>query len=335
MKAIKRILYCALSAATCISTFAEVKDANAVKLAFLAPNYISSQNAAAFNGAKGSATELQARFGKKIEIQFISAEDSAEKQIGQLESLYLQGYAGAVVLPVRNAKNNISAAAQTLAENGFFISIVGEEINVKHIAGCVATDSNKFAQALREQISKLSRGAKIRPVCYFYTTGEKQELDFSEQKLLTEYLAPHFSFKQFTDIVQPLNPLKLIAFEYYSVYAEQNKIEIARYDNYGEIFFSPKLLADIAPIKKDTDRHYAICIGVLPQFEFFLSSGMLDACIYDDFYGWGYIGTRILLEKIHAPKPAETPPQTKLLPPLVATPENLKMFVDDWKKWLK
>ena len=161
------------------------------------------------------------------------------------------------------------------------------------------------------------------------------ETIYERHKLLTEYLAPHFSFKQFTDIVQPLNPLKLIAFEYYSVYAEQNKIEIARYDNYGEIFFSPKLLADIAPIKKDTDRHYAICIGVLPQFEFFLSSGMLDACIYDDFYGWGYIGTRILLEKIHAPKPAETPPQTKLLPPLVATPENLKMFVDDWKKWLK
>ena len=335
MKAIIRLLYCALLTAACICTAEDAKDKNALKLAFLAPNYISSPNAAAFNGAKGSATELQARFGKKIEIQFLSAEDSAEKQIGQLESLYLQGYAGAVVFPVKGAKNNISAAAQTLAENGFFISIVGEEINAKYIAGCVSTDPSKFAQALREQISKLSGGAKIRPVCYFYTTGEKQELDFSEQKLLSEYLAPHLSFKQFSDIIQPLNPQKLIAYEYYSVYAEQNKIEIARYDNYGEIFFSPKLLADIAPIKKDTDRHYAICIGVLPQFEFFLSSGMLDACIYDDFYGWGYIGARILLEKIHAPNPAEAAPQNKLLPPIVATPENLKLFVDDWKKWLK
>ena len=250
MKAIIRLLYCALLTAACICTAEDAKDKNALKLAFLAPNYISSPNAAAFNGAKGSATELQARFGEKIEIQFLSAEDSAEKQIGQLESLYLQGYAGAVVFPVKGAKNNISAAAQTLAENGFFISIVGEEINAKYIAGCVSTDPSKFAQALREQISKLSGGAKIRPVCYFYTTGEKQELDFSEQKLLSEYLAPHLSFKQFSDIIQPLNPLKLIAFEYYSVYAEQNKIEIARYDNYGEIFFSPKLLADIAPIKR-------------------------------------------------------------------------------------
>jgi len=334
MKYINKILLCACFFMATTSFASTPKDTS-VKFAFLSPNYQSPSTSATFNGARDAAKALRGRFGKDMSVDFISAENSAQKQLKQLSNLYLDGYKGAIVYPVEGNANEISAAAQTLAERGFYVSIVGTQVNAEHLAACVSTDTKKTAEMLSKQIEKFSEGKKISILCYFYDQGERKSLDFTDKDLIAKYIYPNLTFKEFSNIFEPLAPSKMIAMQYYWQYAKQNALEIQRYDNFGEIFFSPRLLEDVSPIKKDIDRRFAIVIGALPQFAFYLSAGAINACIYDDFYGWGYIAARALMEKSFDSQNGEVGTQFKLLSPLLATPNSVKDFVSDWRKWLK
>ena len=140
------------------------------------------------------------------------------------------------------------------------------------------------------------------------------------------------SVEQFRTLVKPYRCV-LVGTEYYSVYAQKNAVEIMRRDDYGELFFNPYLFADMQPIKRDSDRRFAICIGAIPQLEQRLADGFLTACVYGDYYGWGYFAARALVEKIM--DKAEPSQRVRLLAPLTATSASPSAFSADWRKWMK
>lgn len=136
----------------------------------------------------------------------------------------------------------------------------------------------------------------------------------------------------YKEAVSKYNP-KLVSADYYSVYARQNSVEIMRRDDYGELFFSPYLLADMQPIKRDSDRLFAVCVGAVPQLERYLADSSVNACVFGDYYGWGYFAARALAEKAVGKSNPEK--EVRLLKPLVATPKNLNSFIADWRRWLR
>ena len=119
----------------------------------------------------------------------------------------------------------------------------------------------------------------------------------------------------------------------YSVYADTNAALIMRRDDFGEIFISPELLADTAPIRPDIDRTFAICVGALPQLAGYLERRQISACVYHDYYGWGYFAARTIAEKLMDGFEPSLP--ARLLAPLVATPQDADSFKADWRKWIK
>ena len=67
------------------------------KIAYIGNSAMPSANVAIYNGARDALKELQSRYNKKIEIEFVS-QSSADNQIKKLGSSYIDGYKGTILL---------------------------------------------------------------------------------------------------------------------------------------------------------------------------------------------------------------------------------------------
>lgn len=316
-----------LSAVLSLSASAET-----IKVAFLAPDLSNAENAAVLNGVQDALKDMEFRFSCKFQVEYISADNSAQKQLSQMSNAFIDNFKAAIVYPVSGGEAALGKRAEEMAQSGFYTASVGAKIS--DVIPAVATDTQKTAQLVSDYIAKFSRGREFSLVGYFRILGEVRAVDAADSAQLAGLLYPSLNVEQFRKIVAPYKVLKLAAMDYYSVYAAAHAIEILRYDNYGEIFFNPRLLSDTAPIKPDTDRLFAICVGALPQFEFYLKSGQLNACVYDDYYGWGYFSAREIAERLFkVSSPAAK--RLRLLPPLKADASSISDFSSDWRKWLK
>lgn len=306
-----------------ISAFA----GDVVKYVFLSSDARNPANSAIFNGARDALKEMSSRYGKDLKIEFISASSSIEKQISQLSTAYLESFKGALIVPVD--ANAIAPKVSSLAKNGFYCASVGAEIE-----GGVFTCSTDYSAALKlvnAEIAKLAGGKNLTYRCYFKTAknGDSSE---PVESALKEAFSNQFNGKEMKAIYDELKPKVSAAMDFYSVYAKQNADDILRTDNFAEIFFSPALLSNMLPIKDDTDRYFTICLGALPQLEYYLATSQINLCVYDDWYGWGYYSMRVLVEKsLESINPTS---KSKLLAPLSATPRTVKSFSKDWAKWI-
>ncbi len=307
--------------------------ADTVKIAFLASDKLNPSNAAIFNGARDAFKELGSRFDKNFELVYVSADQSPQKQINQVNNLFLNQYGGAIIYAVHGTQKELSKLIPKLRESGFFMASVGAEIPDSQCVYHVGTDSDLFAQYLEREITILGGGRLKEVLCYFHSLSGSKKLSLSDKAEIEKLIYPHIQFDQFEKIFKPFGPYKMVEMAHYAIYSQENKVEILRYDNYGEVFFSPEILASMAPIPNDSDRRFAICLGALPQLDFYLKTRQLDAVIFDDYYGWGYYGARALAEKIIEGTDAENP--KRLLRPLLAKPSTAKSFADDWVRWLK
>ena len=304
-----------------------------IKFAFLAPDTLNPANAAIFNGASDALRELEARFGKKFELEYISARGSSEVQVKQLGALYVGDFSGALVAPVYGGESMVSKKAAELLESGFYCVEVGSETSGGGYFASVSTDRKKFTEAIRAEMQRLSGKNSPLLMCYMWSASPAESLKGASKGELDRLLYPSLNASSYAEIVSGYKIAKAEKLEYYSIYARENAIEIKRMDNYAEIFFNPMLLANLSPIERDTDRVFSLCVGALPQLDFYLSGGMLDSCVFDDYYGWGYFSARALAEKtISGIDPTE---RQRRLNPLVATPQNVEKFRRDWKLWLK
>ena len=280
--------------------------ADTVKIAFLASDKLNPSNAAIFNGARDAFKELGSRFDKNFELVYVSADQSPQKQINQVNNLFLNQYGGAIIYAVHGTQKELSKLIPKLRESGFFMASVGAEIPDSQCVYHVGTDSDLFAQYLEREITILGSGRLKEVLCYFHSLSGSKKLSLSDKAEIEKLIYPHIQFDQFEKIFKPFGPYKMVEMAHYAIYSQENKVEILRYDNYGEVFFSP---------------------------DFYLKTRQLDAVIFDDYYGWGYYGARALAEKIIEGTDAENP--KRLLRPLLAKPSTAKSFADDWVRWLK
>jgi len=323
----KALRFSALAFLFSASLFAGEK----MKFAFLAPDPINPVNAAIYNGIKDAFKELENRYGKEFEVEYISANSDAENQARQLGGAYIDGFMGAVIYPAGDVPE-LRAKIAEAAENGFMCAAIGQDLPNSKRFCYVGGDPEKFVEILKSRIERLAGGKKLCASVYFKSSAPEEEIGFSDSKRISELLGSLMPYESFKKIAEPLSP-KIVAVDYYSVYAAANSVEILRRDDFCEIFFSPYLFSDMAPVKPDGDRVFAICVGAVPQLEKYIASGQITACIYSDYYGWGYFAARALLEKTIDNSDPSVP--VRLIPPLIATPATVDSFIADWRKWIK
>ncbi len=299
-----------------------------LKVAFIADLSLQQQNSAIFNGLRSAASELAFRHNEKIDVVFISTSDS-QTQIQVLAKCYLNGFAGAI-LYASSADNALAEKISELAKVNFPTVLLGENLQSKDAVCVVSTDAElrlKMIESIIKQRSKKS----TRLACYFKSeNGEFLDLKNDALKIanLTNGVLSKDDFQR---IFSP-KLLEAKVFDFYSTYAEQNATEIMRRDSFGEVFFSPELLANMHPISPNSDREFALCVGGLPMLEFYLASGQITDCVYDDYFGWGVFAMRAFIEaKLTHSKSKEE----QLVAPMRVSNKNYKVFVADWKKWLK
>ena len=71
-----------------------------IKFAFLSPDAHNQANSAIYNGARDALAELSKKYGKDMSVEFFSADKSIERQISEMSKAYLDGFAGALLVPV-------------------------------------------------------------------------------------------------------------------------------------------------------------------------------------------------------------------------------------------
>ena len=71
-----------------------------VKIAFLAPDGLTPQNSAVYNGMRDAFSEFKMRYNRDFSLEYFSAGNSQTEQVSQLGGVYIGGFAGAVVFPV-------------------------------------------------------------------------------------------------------------------------------------------------------------------------------------------------------------------------------------------
>ena len=301
-----------------------------VKVAFLATDLRNPANAAIFNGLGDALKEMQSKYSCVFEVEYLSADNSPQKQPAQLTNAFFGGFKAAVILPVFGA--DFSGGLSSLKGGNFAVASVGARISDS--VSSISTDKRDIAAKVKRAMKRLSKNSKhYSLLCYFKYLGPEYGVDLKSEAEVSKLLYPWLGYGDFKNIVEGESVAKGVALDYYGPYAVKNAVEISRYDNFGEIFFSPWIIADMYPIKADADRLFAICIGSLPQIEIYLRNGQISCCVYDDYYGWGYYAARSIAEQLFSK--ARPKAEHRLIPALEADSSNLKSFVDDWRKWIK
>lgn len=310
--------------------FAAVSVCYAEKFAYIGCQKLSQGNSAILGGAKNTASEISKSSNSDFRVELCGLPDSPAAQIAALDSAFLRGFSGAIIAPAASDAA-LYKRIDYLQKRGFSVAVVGSGLDSAAVVG-VATDAAKTARAVENALSRL--GAKTEIFCYFKGSSGAHAAHRSLPP--SELLHGKLSSADFERIFSP-RPYSLVECSFYGVYAAENAESITRRDDYCEIFFSPELLSDMAPIKPDRDRVFAICIGALPHLEYYLQSGQIDCCIYDDFYGWGVYAVRSLIAVRRFDASAKSlrlpPPERKLVAPVVVGKKNWREFSRDWNSW--
>ncbi len=303
-----------------------------VKIAFVTDASLHQQNSAILNGLRSVASELSFRYNKKFEISFMSASD-AQAQAQMLSKCYFSGFYGAVLYPV-SGDIALSEKISELSKMKFFTVLLGDKLSSKDVVSKVSTDDAVRLKMIENVIKRRAKSS-TKIACYFKAEAS-QTLNLSDDGAkIAELLNGICSFENFKKIFAP-KILEIKAFNFYSSYATSNAVEIMRRDSFGEVFFSPELLANMRPIEPNVYREFALCVGGLPMLEYYLASGQITDCIYDDYFGWGVYAARALIERKFADEKAEVKSgRVQLVAPMRVSSENYKVFVSDWRKWLK
>ena len=236
------------------------------------------------------------------------------------------------MFPISDDKNFVSAVS-ALTEKSYPVALVGRDLKDSKRLCFVGGDEKNFYETLSAQLKSFAGKDTLH--LYIYGKPDSYIADSTVKDDARQKLYNVAKENLNETILNTILSGKISAelFDLYSIFYKMNKISIMRRDNYGEIFMSPELLADMAPIERDTDRRFALCVGGAPHLTEYLQSGQLSACIYHDFYGWGYFSARAIAEKIFE---SLTPSSdVRLIKSLIATPENVDSFKADWKKWTK
>lgn len=314
----------------CIFLFFSVIECVAtMKVAYIADASLQQSNSAIFNGMKSVAKELSASHRKKIEIEFISS-NSSEEQVQILSKCYIGGFSAAVVYSIDDSQK-LSDKISELSEVGFLTVILGDNLDTKNAICRISTNAEQ-RRLFVEEIIKTRSKKNTKIACYLKRGTKSKSLSLEYDRAEIALKVKDFcSIDEFESLFKH-RLLEIQCFDFYSEFAQKNAIEILRRDSYGEVFFAPELLSNMHPIARDTDREFVLCIGALPMLEYYLASGQITDCIYDDFYGWGIYALRAIVEKKFTSHEIKS---LRLLPPMKASKEKYSIFVSDWQKWLK
>lgn len=98
-----------------------------------------------------------------MSVEFFSADKSIERQISEMSKAYLDGFAGALLVPV-DAKA-VEGKVAELSPKGF--PVVGIGARVKGAISYCGTDSAAMEKLVREELKRLSASKKPQTIAIF------------------------------------------------------------------------------------------------------------------------------------------------------------------------
>jgi len=299
-------------------------------IVFIHSDRLNPASSAILNGLRDGFKDMKSRFGKSLNVQVITTLPNPQAQADAIASAYVSGAKAVVVFALKG--DSLKAKISELNKKSFPIVAVGNFAENCGAFYAVKTDSQKMTKSIESALQTFTNNGKLPITAYFYSETQ-EDFDTSNYDSIKQLLPKNLNPENCVNILKNFTVKKLSAFRFYSDYALENKIEISRYDNYGAVFFNPKLLENTIPLPQDSDRRFVVCVGALPQFASYIKNKQINLCIYDDFYGWGYFTARTLSEKIFENKNPSS--NIYKLPPIEITPSSYQLFISDWKKWLK
>ncbi len=318
-----RKLFFALS----ILAFAISIYAQPVKVAYIGAKSGSAQDCAIFNGIRDAFKELENRYGKTFELEFVCS-DNPDIQIKEIGKFYIGEQKGIILFPANDSKI-FKHKIDEFSEKKFPIALVGRDIPDSKRLCYVGGDEDNLQSTIASELKRLSKN--VKPQIFVYVKESSGDVDVAK-KSLSQYWKNLF-VKNLLNEISIDGTVHIEFAQLYSIYSAINNISILRRDNYAEVFADVELLSDTFPIKKDSDRLFALAIGAAPYLAHYLEAGELSSCIHHDYYGWGYFAARTLAEKIIDNTEPSLP--VRKLKVLRFTQYDSENFKRDWHNWTK
>jgi hypothetical protein len=289
------------------------------------------QQFATINGSREALRDLSLRFKKQLTIENFTPQADVVKPDHQAEALMIahkRGARGAILFEANGDKKLLHQTIKELKEKSFPIVIIGRETQSTDDFAAVVKNDKKFREIFKANFPEKTKKENFKLL--FVVKGASEAKISKEDALKT--MPPNIG----ADNVEAIS--ENFATEFYScrMFSELQKKfgeDWYYYDNYGVIILDERILADTVPFRKDTDKAFTFCPQTSPILSEFLRSGDIQICVADDYFGYGYIASVKLWEKIFDKKNPTS--KTEYLTPLLYTPADLEKYNSDWINFLK
>lgn len=295
-----------------------------VKLAFLSHNSFNPTENGILVGANDYMQKAKIRFGKDFSAEIFPISNNLPKQLKELKS---KGFSGAFVSLGTSDKNTDNLPQI----DGFYTAFINAKSTPKNAIFAVSCNAQVKDNIL---IGFLKKRTNIRNFTLIHLFNANVPIAEQLNKARSIELAlPYFSKPQFEKICETSPNSQFFAAKYFSQLYSNFSEQIARMDNHGFILYSPELLDDTTNVARDTDRKFVIATSINPMAVALIERGVLDATIVDDYYGYGFLSAKVLLEKICANFNPER--DFVELPPALYTKNRLNELKKLWLSWLR
>ncbi len=295
-----------------------------VKLAFLSHDTLNCTENGILMGANDYMQKAKVRFGKDFSAEIFPISENLPEQLKILKS---RGFSGAFV-SLGATPANMAAIPQI---DGFCTAFINAKTNPKNALFTVTCNAQIRDNLLIDFLKRRTNMRNFLLVHLF--RADLPEAKSIDKAAAEEYAKPYFDGRQFGKICDASEHSRFFAAKYFSQLYENFSEQIARMDNHGFVLYSPELLDDTSKVASDGDRKFAVSISISPMSTALMERGVLSACIVDDYYGYGFLSAKVLLEKLCANLNPER--DFVELPPTLYTKDSLNELKKLWLSWLR
>jgi len=313
----KYIIFCLFFASLC--------SASEKNIAIIFPNSFDTSYSAVMNGAKESAKNAEIRLRKNFNIQTIyTPHESLSEKLQELKNKKISG---AIIYLEDSKQSALKEKINSLFAENFFVVLLNYDIPESKRIAFIGNDEDV---TLRFILNKTRTHNDFNDIaCYYLFHGnETERMDIDEQK---NYDGINASiFRKLFERFPSKNIFKSRTYsDFFTTYEKTLKQD----DNFAVLIMSADVLSNLPYIQRNLDTRLVIAIGGNAQFYGLLKDATLDALITNDYYGWGRIASKLLIEKLSENLDSESP--IHLISPIIYTPADLKKFTHDWTLWLR
>ncbi len=309
---------------TCTSIFAK-----SMQITILSSDSYNITASAILKGALDYAKMAKTRLGADIGIDIHKAKDG-EALKEQILNYKADGVSGLILsLTAEATPSDFDSFLAEVSSDEFSISIINPSENFENALVLLKADREKEVELVSDFIKDKTYIFHTKSVYIL----KDENCEAIEQSKASDLISNIFTKENFDTLCKNTEDNIFVSTPNIATFCKSQNTYISSLENYGLIIANRQLLDDLNFLKENRNRRFVISLETSAMSIAYIEMNLLSATIMQDFFGYGFLSAKALIEKgIEALNPSEK--LQKLSPSLYST-ENIEELIETCKSWLK